>query len=165
MRTLISETFLAIVLVLIVLAGLFFVRNFIAETIDDIRIALEEKRLDRRITAKLKRSSAPVLRSIVMGVMLWDPTAFLDWLQTKSILPDIRKQSQIETCRRTIEERRDHYSTQVRHMEPAELVKLIRGEIRDRDSAWRRRFLERLERHGSAFPVSEEGSEKKSETT
>ncbi len=165
MRTLISETFLIIVVVVLVAVGLSFARNFIAETIEDIRTALEEKRLNSQIAARLKGVSFADLHSILMDVMLWDAMALLDWLETKSILTDDQKRLQVEECRRTIDERRSHYTNLVRDMEPPEIVKLIQAEVRDRDSPWRRKFLDRLERRLSASQRNgqdvEDGKEKK----
>jgi len=76
--------------------------------------------------------------------LLEDVVRLQRWLETKSILPEDQKRSQIEECQRTLLSQRSHYSATVNAMNDADVVKLVVKQVAARNVQWRRSLLDQL---------------------
>ncbi len=145
MRTFISEGFIFLVIIAVIFMGAIFAKDSVAATVQEIGTALEERKLNKQLISKLKGVSGESLHGIAIEILLWDVRALRSWLETKTMLPDAKKEQQVEECRRTASERHSHYSEMLRDMSDKQVTALIRKEFGNRDMEWRRRFIEHLD--------------------
>jgi hypothetical protein len=144
MKTLISEFAMWLMVIVLVVAGAFFVKDSIAATVGDVMAGWEERKLNRQIVSKLRILPVQRLRSLALDVLLEDVVRLRTWLQTKSILPENQKQKQIEDCNQTLLSQRAHYTAMLGPMNDTDVVKLLGKQISDRNIEWRRNLLNRL---------------------
>ncbi len=95
MKTLISEFAMWLMILVLVVAGVFFVKDSVAATVGDVVAGLEERKLNKQISTRLGSTPPKHLRSLALDILLEDITRLKSWLETKSILPDDQKQKQI----------------------------------------------------------------------
>ncbi len=144
MKTILSEMFLVLTVVVVIALGAGSLKDTIAAEIEEIGIVLEDRRLNKRIMSRLKAAAPGDFRGIVTDVFLTDVLLLTEWLETKSLLSEDQKRRQILECRETLVKKRDHYSTMFRDMSDKQVLKLVRAHILAHDSSWRRRLLTRL---------------------
>ncbi len=145
MRNLIAELFMAMVAIAVMTLGVVAVKASIADGFQEIRAAVEERSLRRLLMSKLKGASPRDIRKVAMEALLWDVRSALDWLETRSMLPDVQRQAQIGQYRRNLAEQQEHYSAMLRDMTDRQVMELTKGEFQGRDIGWRRTFLQRSE--------------------
>lgn len=145
MKAILSTFFIGIMILVLVFMGAKSLRESIAAEIEEVGIALEDRKLNKRIMSKLKSAASGDFRRIVMDVFLMDVSLLKEWLETKSSLSEEQKRRQIRECKETLENKKNHYSTMFQGMSDEEILKLVKSHISDHDSAWRRRLLSLLE--------------------
>lgn len=144
MKILISEVFMAILMVALAVAGFLFVKNSVLQGVQEFGERLEERKSIRQVESGVKRLTSERLRSLAVEVMLWDTRRRMEWLQTKSMLKGAQKEREIELCRQRLSEESAHASALVNDMRDKEIVNMIRKEIRSRAVSWRLDLLKRL---------------------
>ncbi len=144
MKTLISEFAMWLMIVVLVVAGVFFVKDSIAATVGDVVAGLEERKLNRQIGSRLQKTPSQHLRLLALDIFLEDITRLKTWLETKSILPDHQKQKQIQDCHQTLLKQQAHFSAMLNGMQDKEIVKLLVKQASEKNYEWRRKLLTHL---------------------
>lgn len=144
MKTLISEFAMWLMVLVLVVAGAFFVKDSIAATVGDIMASWEERKLNQQILSKLRIMPVHRLKSLALDILLEDVVRLRTWLQTKSILPEPQKQKQIAECNQTFLTQRSHYTEMLGPMSDKDVVKVLGQQISERNIEWRRNLLNRL---------------------
>ncbi len=146
MKTLISEIFLVFLVILFAGFGVFYFLTSVTSGFEEVETALEDRKLNKQVFSKLKAATSSQLRSVAMEVLLWDLLAYHDFLQNKSMLPDSQKRAQIEECRRKLSGEHARQFARLQGMTDRQVFKSLKSQILDRNAAWRRNLLSRLER-------------------
>lgn len=145
MKKILTELFLSIVVVVLVMMGIMSLRDSIAAGIEEIGIVWQDRKLTKRIMRKIKGTRSEVLRTRAMDILLMDVSLLTEWLETKSLLTEDQKRHQLLQCHETLLTKRTHYSILFRDMSDKEIMKLVRAHVSEHDSSWRRRLLRRLQ--------------------
>jgi hypothetical protein len=144
MKTLISEFAMWLMILVLVVAGAFFVKDSIAATVGDVVAGMEERKLNKQISSRLESTPPKHLRSLALDILLEDITRLKNWLETKSILPEDQKQKQIRDCHQTLREQHAHYSAMLRGMQDRDIVNLLMKQASEKNYEWRRKLLTHL---------------------
>lgn len=144
MKTLISEMFILIAALSLLVAGALFLRNSVTEGVEAVVEYLEDRKSIRQVETEAKSLKSQRLRELVIEVLVWDTRRYMEWLQTGSMLKDAEKQKQIVRCRRQLPELEAEAANMVRNMTDAEILELIKTETGKRDTRWRRDLLARI---------------------
>lgn len=144
MKTLISEFAMWLMVIVLVIAGAFFVKDSITAAVGDVMAGWEERKLNKQIFSKLRLLPVQQLRLLALDVLLEDVVRLRHWLQTKSILPEAQKLKQIEDCDQTFVSQRAHYTAMLGAMNDKDVVKLLAKQASERNIEWRRSLLNRL---------------------
>lgn len=128
----------------LVVAGVFFVKDSISATVGDVVAGMEERKLNKQISSRLENTPSQQLRSLALNIMLEDVTRLKAWLETKSILPDDQKQKQINDCQQTLLKQHAHYSAMLGGMQDRDIIALLMKQASEKNYEWRRKLLTHL---------------------
>ncbi|MFC1834294.1 hypothetical protein ACFL2Q_06110 [Thermodesulfobacteriota bacterium] len=146
MKTAISLIFMTIVAVSLVVAAFLFVKNFVMTGVQEVGEWLEERKSIHRVVVGAKRLSSHNLHNLAVEIRLWDTRRYLEWLETKSILANPRKQQEIDRCQQMLSEEWALAVTLLDGMSDEEIVEIVKNQAKVRAPGWRRELLTRLER-------------------
>jgi hypothetical protein len=144
MKILISEVFIALLAIALLIGGLALVKNSVIRNVTEVSEYLEDRKSVRQVVAEAKRLAPEGLRDLYIEILLWDTQRLMEWLETKSMLADQEKEAQIERCRSMLSEQHAQATDLVRNMRDEGIIELIKTETRKRDLGWRRDLLTRL---------------------